>query len=67
MTKKADRESTLRLLWLRRPENQRTGNDVFMFSMEIQRERPELLGSPRYGDPYQQMKSTLSGLIREPR
>jgi len=65
--KKVNRESELIRLWLRRPEDHRTMNDVLMFYGEIHSTRPELLGEERFGDPYQQMKSTLRAHIHEPR
>jgi hypothetical protein len=58
--KKEDRERELIRLWQQRPKDKRTGNDVLAFYGEIYASHPELLGPPRYGDPYQQLQSTLS-------
>jgi len=52
-------------LWLKRPANKRTGNDLLIFYGELQRIRTEVL-KHGHGDPYQQLKVDLRGHILEP-
>jgi hypothetical protein len=42
----------------------RTGNGVFVFFGWLDTNRPELLPSRKHGDPYQSLKSDLSGLYK---
>ncbi|MBZ5591339.1 MAG: hypothetical protein LAP39_03820 [Acidobacteriia bacterium] len=63
--KKVEREAILLQLWLQRPQDKRTGNDVLIFYGEIFQTRPELLHPKRYGDPYEELKVTLARHIRE--
>jgi hypothetical protein len=60
--KNEERISRVRQLWLQRPENNRSGNDVLMFHGELTRDHPELLNG-RHGDSYQQLKVDLRGLV----
>jgi hypothetical protein len=62
--KQKDRRAKLRELWLERPEENRTTNDLLLFYNWVERNWPELLTSG-HGDPYQQLKSVLSGLWRD--
>ena len=64
--RKKDRHREIVRLWLQRPEDKRTGTDLYVFCMELQRDFPELLDAPRYGDPCQGLKVSLSGHIHEP-
>ncbi|MGE0113467.1 MAG: hypothetical protein AB7T07_01075 [Steroidobacteraceae bacterium] len=61
---KADRESRLLELWLQRPQDERTMNDVLAFTGWIQQNYPHLFYGMR-GDPYQNLKSVLRNHIRE--
>ena len=63
--KDAERRPLLRKLWLERPEDKRTGNDVLAFYGWLEQNRPKLL-KRGHGDPYQQLKVDLGGHIREP-
>jgi hypothetical protein len=56
-----ERRQELRKLWLKTPENKRRGDDVLVFYGRLEQERPELL-KRGHGDPYQQLKSDLSGM-----
>jgi hypothetical protein len=57
-----EKRKKLRELWLdRRPETKRTGNDVLIFYGWLEKNCPELLTRGQ-GDPYQHLKSDLSGL-----
>ncbi len=60
----SQRRSLVRQLWLQRPENERTANDVLIFYGELQEHRPELLPRSGHGDPYQHLKVDLRGLIK---
>lgn len=60
---KEQREPELKRLWLQRPREKRTMNDLLAFTVSLQQECPELLPSSRYGDPYQQLKVVLSDYI----
>jgi len=62
---KDQRNRDLRELWRERPANERTMNDVLKFCGWLEQNRPELMPPSRYGDPYQQLKSILKGLIQE--
>lgn len=57
--KKQQREPELVRLWLLRPPEQRTENDVYVFCGWVQQNYPDLLGPQRLGDPCQQLKLTL--------
>jgi hypothetical protein len=63
--RKSEREPELIRLWEQRSPEKRSMNDVCEFTGWLFSNRPELLSSARYGDPYQQMKSALRGRIRE--
>jgi hypothetical protein len=65
--KDAERRRELRILWLQKPEDKRTGNDVLIFYGWLEENRPELLKARRYGDPYQSLKSDLADLWSDPR
>jgi hypothetical protein len=65
--KKEERTRETLRLWQQRPEDKRASNDVLAFYGWLAQNRPELLDSWRYGDPYQGLKVTLRGHIREPR
>lgn len=56
-----DKREKLRELWLDRPEDKRTANDVLIFYGWLERNWPELL-TRDHEDPYQQLKSDLAGL-----
>ena len=61
MRSKEKREK-IRELWLdRQPENKRQRNDVLIFFGWLEKNWPELLNRG-HGDPYQNLKSDLSGL-----
>jgi len=61
---KADRESRLLELWLQRPQDERTMNDVLAFAGWVQQNYSYLFYGMR-GDPYQTLKSVLRNHIRE--
>ena len=65
MVKRADLEPEIRRLWVQRPSERRTGNDVLMFYNELSHDRPDLLAFKVSGDKYQVLKSILYGLINE--
>lgn len=65
MVKRADLEPEIRRLWMQRPADRRTGNDVLIFYNELARDRPDLLAFKASGDKYQVLKSVLHGLINE--
>jgi hypothetical protein len=60
--KDRERQALVRDLWLRRPADKRTENDVLMFYGEIKDARPELLKRGR-GDPYQHLMADLCGYV----
>jgi hypothetical protein len=62
--KNAIRISELRRLWLQRPADQRTENDVVVFYGYLEQRLPHLLDRRR-SDPYQNLKSDLRGLIHD--
>ena len=49
-------------MWLQRPEEKRTENQVLVFYGDLEKTRPELL-KRGHGDPYQQLKVDLHGHI----
>jgi hypothetical protein len=57
-----ERQARVRELWLERPAEQRTGNGVMAFYGYLEKNHPELL-KRSHGDPYQQLKTDLRGLI----
>jgi len=59
----AERKSLLRALWLRRPQRRRTEMHVAIFYQLLDRTWPQLLRRIP-GDPYQQLRMDLSGLIK---
>jgi hypothetical protein len=61
--KGAERLALLRALWLQRPPNRRTENDVIIFYGELERTRPKLLKRTG-GDPYRQLMTDLRDLIK---
>ena len=61
----AERRERLLPLWLQRPPDQRTGNDVLKFYFYLQEHYYYLL-STGHGDSYQQLKGDLRGYIVEP-
>lgn len=62
---KSERYRELIALWLERPPEKRTENDVFMFHAEMEQEHPELLSPQRDSDNrYQELYSALRGHIR---
>jgi hypothetical protein len=63
--KKADRVAEVRRIWADRPVEKRNGNAVLIFHGWLVENRPDLLAPERYGDPYQTLKSDLSGLWRD--
>jgi hypothetical protein len=63
--KDTERLPQLLFLWLQRPIEKRTENDVLIFYGELERGHPELLKRGK-GDPYQQLKVDLHGHIHEP-
>jgi hypothetical protein len=58
MLERAQRTRTLRELWLARPPQKRSGDDVFVFYGELERDRPELLRW-RGGDKYGELRDDL--------
>jgi hypothetical protein len=56
------RDEVRRVFIERFPEQNRSGNDVLAFYGFLFENRPDLLPKPRRGDPYQFLKSDLSGL-----
>jgi hypothetical protein len=62
--KDAERRALLLPLWLQRPPDKRTGNDLLIFHAWLEQNRPELLARGR-GDPYQYLKVDLRGHIDE--
>jgi hypothetical protein len=62
--KDKERQVVLLSLWLHRPPDRRTGNDLLTFCGELERDRPELL-KRGHGDPFQQLKVDLRGHIVE--
>ena len=58
----AERQARLLSLWLKRPPDKRTGNDLLMFYGELETTHSELLKRGQ-GDPYQQLKVDLRGHI----
>jgi hypothetical protein len=59
-----EKRAKLRELWLdRQPENKRSGNDVLIFYGWLEKNWPELL--TKGDDPYEQLKSDLSGLWKD--
>jgi hypothetical protein len=63
--KDADRVRSVVSLWLQRPPDRQTENDVLVFYGDLERNRPELLGH-RGGDPYQHLMADLRDHIRKP-
>ncbi|MBI4479080.1 MAG: hypothetical protein HY651_03555 [Acidobacteria bacterium] len=64
--KKEDRDIALIELWLQRPLEKRTGNDVLIFYGWLETNRPDLVPVTRGGkDPYQALKSVLAKHVRE--
>lgn len=51
-------------LWDERPIAERTEEHVFEFYVELQKNRPWLLPTPKHGDPYQVLKTWLSASIQ---
>ena len=63
--KKEARIAEVRTLWLDRVTEKRDGTAVLIFHGWLVDNRPDLLAAERYGDPYQTLKSDLSGLWRD--
>jgi hypothetical protein len=49
-------------MWLARPDDKRTGNDVLIFHGWLEQHAAELLKRKSGRDSYQQLKSDLHGL-----
>ncbi len=64
MKKDAKRRAELVSLWLQRPPDKQTENDVFVFYGELEQNRPELLAR-KHGDPYLDLMADLRGHIHE--
>ena len=60
--KDTQREAALLDLWLQRPEEKRTENQLLAFYGQLEKTRPALL-KRGHGDPYQQLKVDLHGHI----
>jgi hypothetical protein len=56
--KRTGRQTQLLSLWLQRPPDKRSSNDVFVFYQELERFHSALLKRGK-GDPYQQLKVDL--------
>jgi len=68
MIKRADAEQLLRVEWLKRPQSDRTENDVLVFYNEMMERRPDLLSFRASGDKYQHLKSILRDhIVRDKR
>ena len=64
--KKPERYHQLIALWLQRPPEKRTENDLFMFHADMEREHPELLSPDRASDHrYQELYTALRDHIRQ--
>lgn len=64
VTMKAEqRIAVLVSLWLQRPRDKRTSDDLTTFYRDLDRERPELLY--RICDPYRQLRADLGAYILE--
>ncbi len=61
--KATERLAQVLSLWLKRPTEKRTDNDVLSFYGWLEQNRPELLNR-RHGDPYQQLKVDLRGHVQ---
>jgi hypothetical protein len=57
-----ERQAQILSLWLKRPPDKRTVDDVLMFYGELVKTHPELV-KPGHGDPYQQLKIDLRGHV----
>jgi hypothetical protein len=60
--KDKERQALVLSLWLQRPADKRTSNELLVFYGEMERTRPELL-KRGHGDPYQQLKADLRGYV----
>ena len=60
--KDKERQALVLSLWLQRPVDKRTSNDLLMFYRELDRTRPELL-KRGHGDPYRQLQVDLRGYV----
>jgi len=58
------RLAQIRDLWLQRPSDKRTRNDVLAFYGELQQNHPDLLRHG-HGDPYHHLQVELTPWIRE--
>lgn len=59
MKKRADVEPLIVQEWLKRPDKERTENDVLVFYGYLRSHRPELLDFRASGDKYQTLQSIL--------
>jgi hypothetical protein len=63
--KDAERLRHLLPLWLQRPPDKQTENDVLIFHAELLQNRPDLLVGG-HGDSYQHLMADLRPYIKEP-
>jgi hypothetical protein len=61
--KDTERQRELLALWLQRPPEKRTENDLLIFYGDLIETRPHLLHGP--GDSYQQLKVDLRGHVEK--
>jgi len=59
-----ERVRELTKLWLQRPVNERTSNDVLVFYGWLETNRPDLLKRST-GDPYQHLQAELARHVKD--
>lgn len=64
MAKLSDIEREVRAEWRKRPDDKKTGHDVYVFFNELCKDRPELLDFKCAGDKYQRFHAFLRELVR---
>lgn len=63
MVKRAELEPQIIQEWLKRPEVERTEDDILQFYAELSQDNPHLLAFRYSGDKYQMLKSILKNFI----
>lgn len=63
MVKLAELEPLIITEWLKRPDTNRTENDILIFHSELEQNQPHLLSFRYSGDKYQRLKSIVKNHI----
>lgn len=63
MVKRAQLEPLIIQQWLKRPETDRTEDNILQFYAELSQNNPHLLAFRYSGDKYQKLKSILKNFI----